>query len=124
MINAYKKYQWALEECKPRLLHLDLWYENILTRENQITGILDFDRGMYGDPELEFAILDTYAAATPEFFIGYGRMRPEGEKPRVRRILYMVYELIKYAFIRLARGGRQAQSRSHALECLEMIKRL
>lgn len=109
------------DEVEPRFLHLDLWSANILTRNGLITGILDFDRGMYGDPELEFAVLDTYGNSTPEFFAGYGRERPRGPAARTRRNLYIVYEIIKYAFIRLARGGNRSLARSFVRRCFRIL---
>ena len=122
--DKYNENSFAIEECKPCLLHLDLWYQNILTKTGKISGILDFDRGLYGDIELEFAVLDTYASATAEFFSGYGSMRPTHDKAQIRRVLYLVYELIKYAFIRLARNRNRMVSRSHVEECLSLINRI
>ncbi|NOZ64628.1 MAG: aminoglycoside phosphotransferase family protein [Caldiserica bacterium] len=39
-LAAYKKHRSCIEECEPSLLHLDLWYTNILTENNKITAIL------------------------------------------------------------------------------------
>ncbi|MFC1479573.1 fructosamine kinase family protein, partial [Planctomycetota bacterium] len=104
-LSIYKKHENSVRECEPCLLHLDLWTQNILTENGTITAILDFDRGLYGDPELEFAVLDTYSTSTPDFFKGYGTPRPTDHDAQVRQKLYIVYELIKYAFIRYARSG-------------------
>jgi len=123
-LDKYEKNIAAVEECEPSLLHLDLWYTNILTENGNISAILDFDRGMYGDVELEFAVLDTYASATPEFFTGYGHPRPGGYQAEKRRILYLVYELIKYAFIRLARNHNYQTARAHVAECLSLMRRI
>ena len=98
--------------------------DHILTQNGRITGILDFDRGMYGDPELEFAVLDTYSSATKDFFEGYGQSRPNLEDAEIRRVLYLVYEMIKYAFIRLARGGSYSTARMHIGECRSLIETL
>ena len=108
-------------EVQPRLLHLDLWSANILVQDGRISGILDFDRGMYGDPELEFAVLDTYGNTTPRFFEGYGESRPRGAAARTRRNLYLVYEIIKYAFIRLARGGSHSMARNFVGKSLRIL---
>ncbi|NOZ64627.1 MAG: hypothetical protein GXO71_06850 [Caldiserica bacterium] len=79
---------------------------------------------MYGDVELEFAVLDTYASATPEFFAGYGHPRPQTHKAQVRRTLYLVYELIKYAFIRLARNNNPRVARGHVDQCLSLLGKI
>lgn len=123
-LDKYDQNRRLVEQCEPSLLHLDLWYQNILTENGKISAILDFDRGMYGDIELEFAVLDTYASATPEFFDGYGNARPSDDKAKARRILYLVYELIKYAFIRLARNHNRAVARTHVEECLSLISKI
>lgn len=121
-LSLYERYLPAVEETPTCLLHLDLWTQNILTRNGSITGILDFDRGLYGDPELEFAVLDTYGYATPRFFQGYGRERPSDVKAQIRQKLYIVYELIKYAFIRTARGGNLSLGRQFVYDCQRILE--
>lgn len=123
-LSVYERHKGAIKDAEPSLLHLDLWSQNILTRNGRITGVLDFDRGLYGDPELEFAVLDTYGYSGPEFFQGYGRARPADEEARIRQRLYIVYELIKYAFIRTARGGMLSTGTSHVARCRRIISEL
>jgi len=123
-ISIYVAFESVFADCQPCLLHLDLWRTNILIQNGRITGILDFDRGMYGDPELEFAVLDTYSSATKDFFEDYGQSRPNLEDAEIRRVLYLVYEMIKYAFIRLARGGSYSTARMHIGECRSLIETL
>ncbi len=123
-LSIYEKYRDVVSEVTPSLLHLDLWTQNILTVHGRITAILDFDRGMYGDRELEFAVLDTYGYSSPEFFEGYGKPRPVDSKAQIRRKLYIVYELIKYAFIRFARGKSMSTGRSHVAHCKRILKEL
>jgi len=120
----YKKHAGAVVDVSPSLLHLDLWAQNILTIDGKISAILDFDRGLYGDPELEFAVLDTYGYSTPEFFEGYGMPRPVDSDAQIRQRLYIVYELIKYAFIRMARGKSMATGRSHVAQCKRILEGL
>jgi len=121
-LSIYKRYQYAVKEVEACFLHLDLWHQNILTEDGEITAILDFDRGLFGDPELEFAVLDTYGYSSSEFFHGYGRPRPADTNALIRRRLYIVYELIKYAFIRLARGKSMRVGRSHVSQCREILE--
>jgi len=123
-LRVYKKNSGAVVDCPASLLHLDLWSQNILTRSSRITGILDFDRGLYGDVELEFAVLDTYGSSTDEFFRGYGRPRPNDEQARIRHRLYIVYELIKYAFIRSARNGSRSVGRSFVTKCRNILSEI
>ena len=90
---------------KPSLLHMDLWHQNILLDESgRITAILDIDRAVWAPPEFEFAVLDTYALSTDEFFDGYGAARDLSDAALVRRAMYIIVEIIKYPFIRAARN--------------------
>ena len=123
-LSIYRKHRDVIVEASPCLLHLDLWGQNILTVNGQITGILDFDRGLYGDTELEFAVLDTYGYSSDEFFEGYGKPRPVDSKAAIRQKLYIVYELIKYAFIRTARGGRISVGRNHVAQCKRILREI
>ena len=79
---------------------------------------------IHGDPELEFAVLDTYGYSTPEFFEGYGKSRPVDPEAQVRQRLYIVYELIKYAFIRVARGKSMPTGRRHVEQCKRILQEL
>lgn len=121
IMAMYNRHRDVIVEVPPQLLHLDLWAQNILAVNGRITALLDFDRGLYGDPELEFAVLDTYGYSSPEFFDGYGRLRPCDAKAQVRQRLYIVYELIKYAFIRVARGGSMSTGRNHIAQCKRIL---
>lgn len=123
-LSIYAKYKDIIPSEPRSLLHLDLWTQNILTENGKISGILDFDRGLYGDPELEFAVLDTYGYSSPEFFEGYGSPRPGDTNARIRRRLYIVYELIKYAFIRYARNHSRPVGRSNVENCKSIIREI
>jgi fructosamine-3-kinase len=120
-LSVYEKYRDVICDVSPSLLHLDLWSQNILTVNGRISAVLDFDRGLYGDPELEFAVLDTYGYSSEEFFEGYGQPRPFDSEARIRQRLYIVYELIKYAFIRVARGKNMSTGRRHVAQCKRIL---
>ncbi|MFC1582233.1 phosphotransferase family protein [Planctomycetota bacterium] len=122
--EVYARNMGAVKDCEPCLLHLDLWTQNILTEDGRITAVLDFDRGLYGDPELEFAVLDTYGYSSAAFFNGYGQPRPDGSEAAVRQVLYIVYEFIKYAYIRNARGGSYGTGRHHLEQCQRLLGQL
>jgi aminoglycoside phosphotransferase (APT) family kinase protein len=48
-----------LQQFAPVLAHGDLWYENILSDANPVivTGVLDFEKSVIGDPAQDFATL-------------------------------------------------------------------
>lgn len=88
---------------------MDVWAENILTdSKGQLIGLVDWDRACWGDPEIEYAVLDYCGISTPGFWQGYS---PTGQDPRAndpdaafRRIFYLLYEVQKYIVIRIARN--------------------
>ncbi|XP_070566026.1 uncharacterized protein [Ptychodera flava] len=71
----------------PHLLHMDIWHQNILVDENsQVTGVLDWDRALWGDPEIEFAVLDYCDISGPAFWEGYGKKRDETPEAKTRQV--------------------------------------
>lgn len=89
---------------KASLLHMDIWSQNILVTENShITAILDWDRAVWGDPEIEFAILDYCGISEPPFWEGYGKPRDLSPEAQIRRTFYLLYEIQKYIVIRSGR---------------------
>lgn len=102
------------------LLHMDVWAQNVLVDEaGNVTGLIDWDRALYGDPELEFAVLDYCGMAEPAFWEGYGKRKktPESE---VRRNFYLLYELQKYIFIYRVRTGDQRAAELHRKHSLKI----
>lgn len=103
------------------LLHMDVWHQNILVDDTgQVTGVVDWDRGLWGDPEIEFAVLDYCGISEPAFWEGYGHQRDESPEARVRQRFYLLYEVQKYIVIRAGRnrdrpGAQQYKAQSFAL---------
>lgn len=113
-------------EVQPRLLHMDVWSENILVDDaGNVTGLVDFDRALWGDPEIEFAVLDYCGISEPPFWEGYGSPRDQSDAAQLRRLFYLAYELQKYMPIyawrrpnsgqAVRRYKRQAEELLHAL---------
>jgi fructosamine-3-kinase len=89
---------------------MDLWWENILVEGGRITGVLDWDRALWGDPEIEFAVLDYCGMSRPAFWEGYGADRPKDGTAEVRRKFYVLYELQKYIVIERKRRADPAKA--------------
>jgi fructosamine-3-kinase len=88
----------------PRLLHMDVWSQNILIDESgTVTGLVDFDRALWGDVEIEFAVLDYCGISERPFWEGYGAQRDNSPAAMVRRQFYLLYEIQKYMPIRIWR---------------------
>lgn len=90
--NLIKKYSDILDKVeKASLVHKDLWKGNIFVNPQnpEITGILDFERAIYGDILLEpvcgFLLHDTVFMNS---FIGRTYLE---EDEKVRSIIYSIY---------------------------------
>jgi fructosamine-3-kinase len=93
----------------PRLLHMDVWGQNILIDEaGNVTGLVDLDRALWGDVEIEFAVLDYCGISEPAFWEGYGTSRDESPSAMIRRQFYLLYEVQKYMPIRVWRRNDPA----------------
>jgi aminoglycoside phosphotransferase (APT) family kinase protein len=109
------------------LLHMDIWAENILADEHgRLTGLIDWDRALWGDPEIEFAVLDYCGISEPAFWEGYGAVREQSPEAEIRRVFYLLYEVQKYIVIRRVRGHdpqRADAYRRQSLGLAETLKR-
>jgi fructosamine-3-kinase len=105
----------------PRLLHMDVWSQNILIGDGgQVTGLVDFDRALWGDVEIEFAVLDYCGISEAAFWEGYGQRRDVSHPAMLRRLFYLLYEVQKYMPIRIWRrndpeGAQRYKEQSFAL---------
>ena len=107
------------------LLHMDVWHQNILVdRFGQVTGLLDWDRALYGDPEIEFAVLDYCGVSVPEFWQGYGMERDTSRPARIRQLFYLLYEVQKYIVIRAGRQDDLASAQRYAQQSLRLAEPL
>ena len=86
------------------LLHMDVWSQNILVDgAGRVTGLVDLDRALWGDPEIEFAVLDYCGISEPGFWRGYGQERDASFSAQIRARFYLLYEVQKYIAIRIWR---------------------
>jgi aminoglycoside phosphotransferase (APT) family kinase protein len=53
--TAVKEHTRELDRVRrPKLLHFDLWDGNVLTAEGRLTGLVDGERWLHGDPLMDF----------------------------------------------------------------------
>lgn len=82
------------EVTEPRLVHWDLWDGNVFVKDHSITGIIDFERALWGDPLME--IYFSHFNNSEPFLRGY-RVAELTNGQRARRVLYDLYlDLILY----------------------------
>ncbi len=88
------------EVTQPCLVHWDLWDGNVLIRDGRISGILDLERALWGDPLMEYYFSGQYDNAA--FLQGYGQSPARSPHAAARRTLYNLYlylvMIIEYAF--------------------------
>ncbi|MEM8953102.1 MAG: aminoglycoside phosphotransferase family protein [Verrucomicrobiota bacterium] len=107
------------------LLHMDIWAENILVDEGgQLSGLVDWDRALWGDVEIEFAVLDYCGVSTPAFWEGYGLERRLDREAQIRRVFYLLYEVLKYIVIRIARQDNRPGADRYRAMAGELITSL
>ncbi|MDF2887446.1 MAG: aminoglycoside phosphotransferase [Lacrimispora sp.] len=75
----------------PVLVHWDLWDGNIFVKDNQITGLIDWERSLWADPLMEVGFR-TYGSDR-DFYKGYGIERLS-EKEYLRALWYDVYTML------------------------------
>ena len=75
-----------------RLVHRDFHYSNLLHEGGRLTGVLDFEWALAGDPEADLlnanAIAQVSERAKERWLAAYRELRPEGEGDARRRRLY------------------------------------
>ena len=108
-----------------RLLHMDIWDPNILVNDQgDITGILDFDRALWGDKGIEFAVLDYCGISEPAFWRGYGIVGDTSPSAQIRRAFYLLYEVQKYIVIYHHRNREPERAERYKQQSLAMLRQL
>jgi aminoglycoside phosphotransferase (APT) family kinase protein len=79
------------EIATPQLVHWDLWDGNIFIdpATRAISGVIDFERALWGDPLMEVQYRKLEAPAG--FAEGYGRPMLLTSAEQLRRVLYNIY---------------------------------
>ena len=107
------------------LLHMDVWSQNILVDDGgRVTGLVDLDRALWGDPEIEFSVLDYCGISEPSFWQGYGRDRDTSFSAQIRARFYLLYEVQKYIVIRIWRRNDPAQALQYKRQSFGLAKPL
>jgi aminoglycoside phosphotransferase (APT) family kinase protein len=107
------------------LLHMDVYDQNILVGNGgRVTGLVDLDRALWGDPEIEFAVLDYCGVSEPSFWRGYGRERDTSFPAQIRARFYLLYEVQKYIVIRIWRGKDPEAALQYKRQSFELVKPL
>jgi fructosamine-3-kinase len=104
---------------------MDVWSQNILIDQHgNVTGLVDFDRALWGDVEIEFAVLDYCGISEPSFWSGYGDLRDESPSAILRRQFYLLYEMQKYIPIHIWRRSDPRSAVQYKQRSLALAARL
>jgi fructosamine-3-kinase len=102
---------WLDGVPEPVLVHFDLWDGNLLVDEQgELTGIVDAERGFWGDPHADFASLALFGTieADGDFLAGYadgGGLVERGPSFARRQSLYRTYLYLVMAVEAVPRGS-------------------
>jgi len=102
----------------PVLVHFDLWDGNILidlADRPRISGVIDGERAIWGDPVMEFASAALFGEIRDDadFIRGYqlsGAVLPLDESARRRLLLYRIYLDLIMAVEPIPRGNGQGEN--------------
>lgn len=105
------------EVTVPRLVHWDLWDGNVFAQDGRITGIIDFERALWGDPLME--VYFGRFNRSDGFLQGYG-MGELTSAEKNRRALYSLYLdlilAIECAYRLYEDGGHIAWTRDNLVQ--------
>jgi fructosamine-3-kinase len=126
MLELFNRYREHFERpVLSTLLHMDVWSENILVDSSgNVTGLVDFDRALWGDVEIEYAVLDYCGISELPFWQGYGRERELSPPALIRRQFYLLYEIQKYMPISVWRRGNPARAARYKEYSLQLAAQL
>ena len=124
MLARLERHRSCFDHSPPAaLLHMDVWGQNILVDDaGTLTGLVDWDRALWGDPEIEFAVLDYCGISQPAFWQGYGGPRDMSPEARIRQVFYLLYELQKYIVIRHGRSRDPAAAQSYKTQAVRLAE--
>ena len=120
------KFMFAFDRRIPAsLLHMDIWSQNILLdSNNKISAILDWDRALYGDPEIEFAVLEYVGFLNDAFKEGYKTFPGISSNFKIRQVFYYLYEFQKYIVIWTLRRPNPSMVKNYKDYALQTLKNL
>jgi fructosamine-3-kinase len=106
------------EVVTPKFVHWDIWAGNVFVENNTITGIIDFERCLWGDELLEFGFRSF--GYNEDFFKGYGiNELTESQKIRIKW-----YDIYFFLLVSLECDYRQYETRDAYNWATSMLKDL
>lgn len=108
MLIAFERHSSSLEEVTiPCLVHWDLWDGNVFVDNGEITGLIDFERALWGDPLMEYYFRTM--ANCPTFAQGYGII----EMTTAQKKRLVMYDLYLDLILHIEGTYRQYSDQNH-----------
>lgn len=111
-----------------RLVHSDYHFENILVDGDAITGVLDFEWALSGDPSWDFIVEDKWEAMCPgsrrHIYEGYEQVSALAPDHDLRVKLYQLPMYVEWLvdFTRRGDSARAAKSHRQMLAVLDALE--
>ncbi|WP_137791885.1 phosphotransferase [Bacillus sp. E(2018)] len=108
------------QNLKQSLLHMDIRPANVLSKNNEIVGLIDWTNYLIGDPGLEFIRIDEYDLLSKELLVGYGDIGVITKLPLPLQLLYRLdtVSMLALVFIEDAPDVVEAKKKITRLETL------
>jgi hypothetical protein len=134
LLELAREYSAILDEIAcPRLLHGDLWLFNLLVERTmegpRIVGVLDADRGSWGDPLADWTFFLLERRASPQeqalFWQGYGRQEA-AFGVRLRKLVYQGLHQGKILSVARRDGNERAVNKASCalIEVVNTLRRM
>ncbi|MBZ0280677.1 MAG: phosphotransferase [Anaerolineae bacterium] len=121
-VEAIFKRHKAVFDAIPqsRLVHRDFQFTNILQKDGQVTGILDFEWSLGGDPSYDFILREQWEEECPgsheHLYAGYTSLRPLAADHDLRVRLHWLFFVLEWVVDGFdAADSAQAAERLYAL---------
>ncbi|MBL8153053.1 MAG: phosphotransferase [Anaerolineae bacterium] len=109
-----------------RLIHWDYHFENILQQDGRITGVLDFEWALSGDPAYDLRIEQRWEETCPgsraALYAGYRRLRPLPDDLHLRLHLYRMVTHLDFT-LDAADDAEAEIMRGRLMAALEALER-
>lgn len=127
--EVYKNNTELLDEIRtPYLVHADLWSGNVLVSieegKHRVCAIIDGDRALFGDPEVELA---SGWMINDSFIAGYGHMLKDDKNSVKRRKMYSLFFNLIDSYVLINEYDRPEDAvinKNTVLNLLEEIEQL
>lgn len=115
--------QYFVEVTTPKFVHWDLWAGNVFVEKNKVTGLIDFERCLWGDELIEVGFRSHNQ--DKDFLRGYG-IKEFSESQKIR---ITWYDLYLFLIVVLETDYRKYDTRDtyhwavgNIKKCIEQIK--